>query len=68
MNIGTSSPRLNLFDDHNLENLEPLTAFDMELTKLQTLNAVTLLQAQPQQVPLLHNLLQTYNTINQVKG
>uniref|UniRef100_A0A1B0FMU8 RRM domain-containing protein n=1 Tax=Glossina morsitans morsitans TaxID=37546 RepID=A0A1B0FMU8_GLOMM len=49
----------------DMMNLEPLTAFDMELTKLQTLNAVTLLQAQPQQVPLLHNLLQTYNTINQ---
>lgn len=40
----------------------------MELTKLQALNAVTLLQAQQQQVPLLQNLLQTYNTINQLQN
>ncbi|XP_075147834.1 polyadenylation element binding protein orb [Haematobia irritans] len=63
-----NSPATNLFDEQNLENFEALSAFDMELTKLQALNAVTLLQAQQQQVPLLQNLLQTYNTINQLQN
>ncbi|KAM7359427.1 polyadenylation element binding protein orb isoform 1-T2 [Cochliomyia hominivorax] len=63
-----ASPTTNLFDEQNLENFEALSAFDMELTKLQALNAVTLLQAQQQQVPLLQNLLQTYNTINQLQN
>ncbi|XP_059219012.1 uncharacterized protein DDB_G0283357 isoform X2 [Stomoxys calcitrans] len=67
-NNRTSPPATNLFDEQNLENFEALSAFDMELTKLQALNAVTLLQAQQQQVPLLQNLLQTYNTINQLQN
>ncbi|XP_073815526.1 polyadenylation element binding protein orb isoform X2 [Musca autumnalis] len=58
----------NLFDEQNLENFEALSAFDMELSKLQALNAVTLWQAQQQQMPLLQNLLQTYNTINQFQN
>lgn len=64
----STSTATNLFDEQNLENFEALSAFDMELTKLQALNAVTLLQAQQQRVPFLQNLLQTYNTINQLQN
>ncbi|XP_067618239.1 cytoplasmic polyadenylation element-binding protein isoform X2 [Eurosta solidaginis] len=62
----------NLFDEKQLQNFDALSAVDLELTKLQNMqafNTLKLLQAQSQQVPLLNHLLQGYsNGINQFKG
>ena len=66
----TSSPPTNLFDEHNLKNYEKLSAVDMELVKLQSIQAINtlnLLHAQSQRMPLLNHLIQGYNNINQVK-
>jgi len=71
----TTTANNNIFDDINLKNVESLTsAVDVEITKLQNLqalNALRLLQSQTaqQQIPLLNELLQGYNnTLNQVIG
>ncbi|XP_053946329.1 cytoplasmic polyadenylation element-binding protein [Anastrepha ludens] len=62
----------NLFDEQQLQNFDALTAVDLELSKLQNMqafNTLKLLQAQSQQVPLLNHLLQGYsNGMNQLKG
>ncbi|CAD6995301.1 unnamed protein product [Ceratitis capitata] len=62
----------NLFDEQQLQNFDALTAVDLELSKLQNMqafNTLKLLQAQSQQVPLLNHLLNGYsNGINQFKS
>ncbi|XP_069961629.1 cytoplasmic polyadenylation element-binding protein isoform X1 [Bactrocera oleae] len=71
-NNGMSSFATNLFDEQQLQNFDALTAVDLELSKLQNMqafNTLKLLQAQSQQVPLLNHLLQGYsNGMNQFKG
>ncbi|XP_037951455.1 cytoplasmic polyadenylation element-binding protein [Teleopsis dalmanni] len=59
-----STPPANLFDEKNLPHYETLSAIDFELSKLQTLNTLKMLQAQTQRFPFLNNLLQGYNTVN----
>ncbi|XP_011193240.1 uncharacterized protein LOC105219012 [Zeugodacus cucurbitae] len=71
-NNGMSGFTTNLFDEQQLQNFDALTAVDLELSKLQNMqafNTLKLLQAQSQQVSLLNHLLQGYsNGMNQFKG